>query len=123
MRRVLPLLTLVLCALLVGCGAAPTPAPFIEPAPLPLRIQMWPGVAVSYIDTRINCHLPADVGDGQFIFGISGIFHSEGPIDRITISRVINMPCTPIHIYCGYAEHGKKPVMVLEDVVPNGECR
>lgn len=122
MRRVLTTLILVLCALSSGCGAATTHT-FVEPVPLPLRIQLWPAVAVSYTDTRVACLLPADVGDGTFNYGIVDMFDSKGPIDRIAYSRVINMPCTPITIYCGYKEYGKEAVMINQTVEPVGECR
>lgn len=114
---------LLLLVLLTGCASAPTT--FVPPPPLPLRIDMIPQVAAAYVDHRVYCRLPADVGDGQFVFGITGMFHSEGPIDRIVYDRMIRMPCEeePLTVYCGYKEHGKPLKQVRMDIHPVGECR
>lgn len=114
----------LLLLFLVGCAPAPK-AVFVAPAPLPLRIQMFPQIAAAYVDHRISCILPADVGDGRFVFGITDMFHSEGPIDRIMYDRVIRMPCEdqPFKVYCGYKEQGKELKTVTMDVKPIGECR
>lgn len=116
---------LVLAMLLTGCGGNHAPTVFTPPDVLPLRIRMYPEISVAYVDTRIFCMLPADVGEGVYSFGIEGQFRSAGPIDRIVYDRVIRMPCEgeDFTIVCGYKEQQKEWKQVRLDVRPVGECR
>lgn len=90
---------------------------------MPLSISLNPRLLVAEHEARISCRLPTNVGDGQFIFGITGMFHSEGPIDKRVYDRMIMAPCVPVHIYCGYKEHDQAEIkMIAQDVEPVGDC-
>jgi hypothetical protein len=86
---------------------------------------MYPQIPMAYVDHRVMCILPADVGEGVYSFGIEGQFRSAGPIDKLMFDRVIHMPCEgeDFTVVCGYKEHGKQWKQVRLDVKPVGECR
>lgn len=118
----------ILTISLWGCGAAVTPVPFVEPAPVPLTIYTTPAIVMSNSEIRVTCKLPRDVGEGEYVFGIVDMFKSMGPIDKLQYSRELVAPCEPFRIYCAYAEHKAdggldKPVSITQDITPVGECR
>lgn len=118
--------TLVILLMLLGLeSCSPTNSlPVVVPiTDMPLSISLNPRLLVAEHEARISCRLPTNVGEGQFVFGITGLFHSEGPIDKRVYDRMIMAPCAPVHIYCGYKEHGQPEAkMITQDVEPVGDC-
>lgn len=121
MRMLLMLLLLVS----IGCGAtAPKPVITVANTDMPLTITLTPRVVLVYTDFWFHCKLPTQVPDGIVIYGASGHFHSEGPIDRRVYSRIVTAPCENLRLYCGHRQAGKsEPEMINHILEPVGECR
>lgn len=117
------LLTLFSFANCSPTNRLPVVVPQVVSTDMPLAINLTPGIPVVEHDLRITCRLPTGVGDGQFVFGVSDMFSSEGPIDKRIYTRMIVMPCQPIHVYCGYKEYGKELKIIVQDFEPVGDCR
>lgn len=111
----------VLILFLISCGGSGKPV-FIPEQVAPLSIRVYPAIAPVQSTIRLTCQLPADAKEGIFIFGVSDLFTSGGPIDRLQIQREIMTPCQDFTVFCGYQEHKGKPVMIRQDVKPTGEC-
>lgn len=126
MRLASLLLTILL---MVGCGAeVKKPTAFIPPPPLPLSVYLYPRIAVAGSQVWVKCQLPSNVGDGAYAFGVSGVFHSEGEIDKIQHERLINVPCYNLVAYCAYQEYipgkGLGPLKKTQITIePAGDCR
>lgn len=119
---------LLLSLLLVSACKEPVIAPFVEPTSMPLTIRIVPEAVMSYTTARVMCILPTDVGEGIYSFGIVDNFRSMGPIDRLQVSKEIDVPCEPFTVFCAYQEHVegaglKAPVSITKTITPVGECR
>lgn len=120
MRKTLATLLLYISTL--ACMSKPTAAPTFAPTPLTIRTN--PAIMVVNMPMRIVCQLPTDLkGEGNFHFGVVGMFMEHGPIDKLQYDRVIVGQCAPIRIICGFTmSDAKEATLIYRDMEPNGDC-